>query len=436
MSEPILLKDCTIAIDAFASSEHADILIEEGRISKVGRGMSTNGIKIDCSSCVVIPGFMNGHTHSPMTLLRGVAEDMSLHDWLSKKVWPIENKLKDRHFYIGAKIAVLEMLRSGFTAAADMYFNMMQVAKAYEELSFRGILCEGVVDNFNEDETEAKLRKQKEMYRRLASLKSGIIKASLGPHATYTCSENLLRGIADFSKEEKALVHIHVAEAQEDQRMCLRRHKAREVEFLRRIGMCNSRSVYAHGVWLSDKEMKIAGEAHASVVQNAISNLKVVNGGVADITALQKKKVKVCLGTDGPASNNSLDALEMMKFAALLQKHIRKDATAITAKEIFRCATFEGYRIFLPELRGGRIAEGAVADLAVFEVDKIRHSPLLKPLGSHMVSHLVYSSSGLRARDVIVNGKLSLQDYRLPDVGEESIYEEFGRAAAELYGTG
>lgn len=434
MAEPILLKSCRFVLDPFTPERaNVDVLIEEGRISKIKERLSTNGLTIDCSNSIVVPGFMNGHTHSPMTLLRGTAEDMPLHDWLSKGVWPIEKKMKPRHIYVGAKLAVLEMLKSGFTAAADMYFHMLDVAKAYEELNFRGILCEGAIDNFDEDKAETELKLQKSMYKKLSSRRSGLIKPSLGPHATYTCSEGLLMGIAEFSEEKNALVHIHVAETEKEQEQCVKRYKVREVELLRKVGICNNRSVYAHGIWLNDKEMTIAGSAHTSVVQNAISNFKIACGGVADITTLEKKGARVCLGTDGPASNNSLDSFEMMKFAALAQKNMRKDAAIIKAKDIFRLATYEGYRVFLPELNSGRIKESATADLAVFGIDPVKHAPLVRSIKGHMLSHLVYSSAGIRAKDVIVNGKLSLHNYKLVPEKEEKIYREFGVAIKELY---
>jgi len=367
-----------------------------------------------------------------MSLLRGIAEDLPLHEWLNNKVWPLERKFKNEHYYIGSKFSIAEMLKSGFTGAADMYFKMDIVAQSYIELNFRGVLCEGVFDFFNENETENQYKRAKDYYFKLKNLGNDLIKPSLGPHATYTCSEKLLKLIAELSYELNSLVQIHVAEDLTEQELCIKKYGVREVNFLDKIGLCNERTVYAHSVWLDEEEIKLLKYRKCSAVQNTISNLKLGVGSTCNIRKLIDEGIKVCLGTDGPASNNSLDPFEMMKFSSLLQKHMYRNPAIISSKEIFKLATYGGYNIFFPELNGGIINEGNIADLAIFDLNNIRFMPLNLSDENHILAHLVFSSSGLKAKYTIVNGKLSVENYKLVNINEEKLFEEFEKAFYSL----
>jgi len=425
--EEILLKKCKLIVDAINPiRKDLDILINEGKISEIGENLSTSGILVDCSNSLIIPCFFNGHTHSPMSLLRGIAEDLPLQKWLEEKVWPLEQKLNSEFIYYGAKLSALEMLKSGFAGCADMYFSMDNVAKAFIELNFRGVLCEGLFDFFEKSQTDKQINLAREMHIKLSSLKSPLIKSSLGPHATYTCSKELLEGIAELSKEYNAIVHIHVAETQEEQEQCISRYGMREVEFLDKVGLCNERAVYAHGVWFDEKELKLLKERHASVVQNTISNLKLTAGSTCDLRKLMDLGIKCCLGTDGPASNNSLDPFEMMKFSSLMLKHMHRNPSILSSKEIFRLATYEAYKIFYPELKGGAIEKDFLADLAIFDLSEIRLKPLLFN-DTHIINHLVYSCSGMRAKHVIVNGEFSIMNYKSTRIDEEELLENFDK---------
>jgi len=423
--EEILLKNCKLIVDALNPlRKNFDILIKEGKIYEIGENLSKKGLVIDCSNCAVIPGILNGHTHTPMSILRGIAEDLPLNEWLTKRVWPLEKKFKEEHYYIGAKVSIFEMLKSGFTGASDMYFKMDVEAKAYMELNFRGILCEGIFDFFNEDETEKQYKIALDSFKKLKNLNSSLIKPSLGPHAIYTCSKELLRMISDLSKELNSLVQIHVAESFEEQEFCLKKYGKREVKFLHELGLCNERTIYAHGVWFDDEEIKLLKENNAAVVQNTISNLKLGIGSTCNIRRLIDEGIRVCLGTDGPASNNSLDAFEMLKFSALIQKHMHRNPSIISSKELFKIATYEAYKIFFPELKGGIIEKDAVADLVIIDLNNIRLKPLNINDDNHIIYHLIYSSAGMQVKHVIINGKLSVYNYKVLNVNEEELFNK------------
>src|SRR5579875_435587 len=424
--EEILLKKCKLVVDAINPiRKNIDILIEEGKISRIGESLSASGIIIDCSDSLIIPCFLNGHTHSPMSLFRGIAEDLPLHRWLEEKVWPLEQKLNNELIYYGAKLSALEMLKSGFSGCADMYFMMDYVAKAFIDLNFRGVLCEGLFDFFEKSLTDKKIKLALDMNKKLLSLNSPLIKSSFGPHATYTCSKELLEAIAELSKEFEAIVHIHVAETEDEQIQSLKRYGMREVEFLDRTGLCNERSLYAHGVWFDEKELRILKEKHASIVQNTISNLKLAAGSTCDLKRLIDLGISCCLGTDGPASNNSLDPFEMMKFSSLMLKHMYKNPAIISAKDIFKLATYDAYKILFPELKGGAVSEGYVADLAIFDLSEIKLRPLLFDDSTHIINHMVYSCSGLRAKHVIVNGDFSILNYKSTKEDEQELLNRF-----------
>lgn len=430
--EPILLKNCKYIVDSLnLLRKNKDILIIDGRIQEIGENLNKKGFVLDCSNCLVIPGMINAHTHSSMSLFRGIAEDAKLEEWLNKKIWPLESKLTAKDCYVGSKLSIMEMLYSGFVGAADMYFYMKEVAKAYIELNFRGILCEGVFDFFREDILEEKIKFVKSSFLELKSINSDIIKPSFGPHATYTCSANLLKEIAELSRIYNAPVQIHVAETLDEQEHCLKRYNMREIELLNKLGLCNERSIFAHGVWLDEKEIEILSKTGVTVVQNTISNLKLATGSTCDLRKLLDKKVKVCLGTDGPASNNSLDAFEMMKFSSLYLKNMHRDATVITSRELFRIVTYDSYKNLFPEIKGGLIEEGYVADLAIFDLNNSKLKPLIED-STHIINHLVYSSSGIRAKHVIVNGKISVFNGKLINVKEEDVIEEFEKTFENL----
>ncbi len=430
--EPILLRNCKFILDALNPlRKNKDILVIDGKIEKIGENLNKNGFIIDCEDCFVIPGMINAHTHSSMSLFRGIAEDSKLEDWLSKKIWPLESKLTAKDCYVGSKLSIMEMLTSGFVGAADMYFHMKEVAKAYIELNFRGLLCEGVFDFFREDILEEKINFVKSTFLDLKNINSELIKPSFGPHATYTCSSKLLKEIAELSKFFNAPVQIHVAETLNEQEQCLKRYGMREVEFLNSIGLCNKNAIFAHGVWLDDNEINILSKTGAVVVQNTISNLKLGTGSTCDIRKLLDSKVKVCLGTDGPASNNSLDAFEMLKFSSLYLKNMHKDPSVINSRELFRIVTYDSYKHLFPEIKGGLIEEGYVADLVVFDLNNSRFKPLTED-STHIINHLVYSSSGIKAKHVIVNGKISVFNGRLVNVKEEDLIDEFENTFEEL----
>lgn len=372
------------------------IYIEENLISEFKANEAD--VVIDGRGKLAIPGLVNLHTHSPMVLFRGYGDDMELHEWLEKRIWPLEKKLTKKLVYWGSKFAIAEMLLNGITTFNDMYFFMDGVAKAVEESGIRGFLGETLLFDKGVKETK-KLVKRK--YKRVVP--------TVAPHSIYTCSEELLEWARDFAREKGLLIHIHLSETRKEVYDSLKKGK-RPVEYLESLNFLGESVIVAHAVWVTVNEMKLLSKRKVSVAHCPISNAKLASG-VAPVPEMLKLGVNVGLGTDGAASNNSLDLFQEMKFCALIHKVYRWDPTLANAKEVFEMATLGGAKAL--GLDAGEIAEGKLADMVLLNEKSVGFQPLFDPF-----SNLVYSKP--RVTDVIVDGRLVVRDGKILtfDVGE------------------
>ena len=399
----------------------ADILIEDGKIKEIRRNITCDSAEvIDASGCLVIPSFFNAHTHSAMTLLRCVVEDMPLMDWL-REVWKIEGRMSEDDVYAGARLAILEMIKTGCGCFSDQYFHMDAVARAVEESGIRAVLGYGMIDMDDEEKRRKELREARKFVEEWKG-KSDRIELSIDPHSPYTCSEELLRESVKMAREHSLPVHIHVAETEDEVRRVVEKTGMRPVEYLDSLGLFNVRTVIAHGVWLSDGEIEILKKRGVSVAHCPASNLK-LGSGIAKVADLVKAGVKVCMGTDGAASNNSLNMLGEMKIAALLQK-VKSGVDSIASDEFLRMATENGYSAY--GIKGGKIEEGLPADIAILRKG-VSYTPLYNPVYS-----IVYSSCGFEVRDLIVDGRMLMRDGEVLTMDEEEVIGEAEARGFEL----
>ena len=389
--------------------EKCNIGIEGGKIVYVGRENLKADERINARGCLVIPGFFNAHTHSAMTLLRGYAEGLPLKEWL-EKVWEIERRLDERAVYVGAKLACVEMLKSGITCFSDMYIHMDGVAKAVRETGIRAVLGYGMADRGSEDKAKEELRIAERFIQKWNEEER--IKCMLTPHAVYTCSPDFLIRIADFAKERDLIKHIHASETIWEVRETKKKYGMSPVELLNSIGFLDDKTVLAHGVWLSERDMEIISKAKTSVAHCPSSNLK-LSSGIAKVSEMLDKGINVCLGTDGAASNNMLNMFAEIRLSALLQQLRRR---FLSPTEYIKMATENGYDAY--GIEGGTIEAGKLADLAILEITHSHH-PLHNPVNS-----VVFGSSGSEVRDVIVNGEVVVEDRNLVMVDEEGVLEE------------
>ena len=424
----ILLKNCRFVITQDEKRrifKNANVIVDDkGRIISIGKEQDKSDYVIDCKNKVVLPSLKNMHTHLAMTLFRGYGEEMKLEEWLQTKIWPAEAKLNENYVYHGTLLACAELLKNGVTAALDMYFFGEAVKRAAEKAKFRVYFSQAILDfptaEFKNSE-QAFVR-----FKKLAKQSSEYFKVLLGTHAIYTCSKETLLKAAELSSKYNAKIHIHVSETRKEVYDAVKNLGKRPVEYLHSLNFLNENVICAHAVWLTKKEISLLSEAKASIAHCPVSNLKLASGGVAYIKGMLEARVNVCLGTDGAASNNSLDMFQEMKICALLQKNHLWDAQAIKAREALDMATINAFN-FLKDEELGAIKIGRKCDLITLDLN----SAPLRPVHD-IVSNLVYSCSGSFVSDVIVSGEVVVKDRTLKTLDEEKVIEKAESKAYEL----
>ncbi|MCS7363903.1 MAG: amidohydrolase [archaeon GB-1867-035] len=422
----ILIKNCRWIVtqdEERSILKNCSVYIEDGLIAEVSSKIPVEAENvIDGSRMICLPGLINLHTHSPMSLLRGYADDLPLMEWLENKIWPVERKLSPYHCYLGALVSFMEMVKTGTTFFVDMYWNPIEIARAADEIGLKGVVSIGVLDDFKSYLRDFMIREVEKFIVDVKRFSPRVIGA-IGPHAPYTCSEELLLKCVDIAEREDCLLHIHLAETRREQALFEEKFGVREVTFLSNLGFLSPKVLAAHCVWLSKNEVKLLGESGVRVAHCPVSNMKLAVGGVAPLPELIECGVTVGLGTDGPASNNSLDMFETMKFCSLIHKHHRWDPTMASAQLVLDLATINGAKAVMLENVCGRIAEGFAADLVLLNSFEVNLLPNIFP--HSIVSHLVYSARGFNVSHVIVDGELIYSNGRFTRVDEGEIYSRF-----------
>ncbi|PIE69451.1 MAG: chlorohydrolase [Deltaproteobacteria bacterium] len=406
------------------NGEHKDILITGNRFTRIAASgyihdQYSVDKEIDGTGKAILPSLMNGHTHAAMTLLRGYADDLPLGQWLQEHIWPIEAKMTEEDIYWGTKLACLEMIRTGTTFFADMYWHLPGTVRAVQEMGIRAGLAAAFFDFGDKDKAEQAKMQIRDFHKAYASLSDRIL-FTLGPHAIYTVSRDSLAWVADYAERKDLRIHLHLSETREEVENCRAEHGMRPVEYLHSLGMLSPRLMACHCVWLDDHERELLAEHHVHIVHNPASNSKLVSGRF-DYQALAARGINVGLGTDGCASNNNLDMFEEMKLAALLAKSVADDPTVLPAQDAFALATSNMAAMY--GLECGVIQEGMLADCMLVDLDH----PQLVP-NHNLISNIVYSANGDCVDTVICNGQILMEGRNIP--GQEDILAGF-RASVE-----
>ena len=348
----------------------AAVAVEDGAILHVGAVPSDwqPDEWVDATDKLVMPGLINAHTHAAMTLLRGYADDLPLQEWLAEKIWPAEAGLTGEHVYWGALLAIVEMLRTGTTTFADMYFFMEEVARAVGESGIRASLAYGLI-GLDPSRTERELSTGLSFAREYRGAAGGRITTMLAPHAPYTCPDGFLREVIAAAEAENLYLHIHVSETELENEEMRARTGQTPTAHLEELGLFTRPVLLAHGVWLTPDDIQILCRRHAGVAHCPGSNLKLA-AGVAPVSAMLAAGVAVGLGTDGASSNNNLDLFREMHLAALVHKVREKDATAVPAVSALRLATSGGAACLGRKDSLGILAPGYRADLAFVDLNR------------------------------------------------------------------
>lgn len=399
--------------------------VEEGRIVEIAEKIKGEaGLVIDGRGKLAMPGLVNCHTHLPMTLLRGVADDLPLMTWLEDHIWPIEANLNTSHIKAGSNLGIAEMIRSGTTCFSDMYWHMETIGDCVEKSGIRAALSTPLLDVMGPDQRGALLREGEEMIRRFKG--SEMITPFLGPHAPYTCSEELLLAVKDLAGKYDVGVHIHVSETLGEVENLKKSKGMEPFEYLDSLGLLNDRFMAAHAVWVSANEIEIMKKRNVKVAHIPVSNMKIA-AGVAPVRRYLEKGIGVGLGTDGAASNNTLDMFEDLKIAALLHKVTSNDPQVVPAETALEMATIGSARAMGLEGEIGSIEVGKRADIILIDLNAAHLTPLTNP-----ISHIVYAARGSDVSQTIVDGKVLMEERELKTLDEKSVLKEAVVQAEDL----
>jgi 5-methylthioadenosine/S-adenosylhomocysteine deaminase len=428
----LLVRNATLVTqDDARSVVHGDLYCEDGRVTHVGRiaGRKEADRTLDGTGQVVLPGLVNLHTHLAMGLFRGYGDDLPLETWLRERIWPAEERLDERSMRAGVDLGLAELVRSGTTSFLDMYWmEESVVAPACRAAGVRAWAGEGMVD-VGQTEAGQPNRKLKDLERWLKAHQAKpdpLVTPCPAPHGAYTCHAETYVESARLAQEAGVPLHTHCSETRTEVHDVEASTGKRPVARIAQAGALGPRTVLAHCGWITKGEVAEIAAARASVAHCPVSNLKLATGGVAPVPELHDAGVKVGLGTDGAASNNTLDPFQTMKFAALLQKQHRWDATVLPAQRVLDMATRDAAdALHRPDL--GRLVPGATADLVMVDFRR----PHLVPCHD-AVSHLVYAASGGDVSATVVGGRVLMAEGRLETLDERRILGDVQELAEAL----
>ncbi|HOK33785.1 MAG TPA: amidohydrolase [Fervidobacterium sp.] len=407
----MILKNGLVLIDK--TLQRCDVRIDGGKIAQLEDSVEPfEGEEVyDFSDKVITPGFVNTHTHTPMAILKGVAEDLSFNDWLFKTIFPLEERLTSDAAYYGTMISMMEMAKHGVTAFCDMYFHMDTVARAVADFGMKALLTRGLTDDNGDD--AGRLDENIALHNKWHGYDDRIF-VGLGPHAPYTCSKDYLKRIIDVARVNDMIVAMHFFES-------IWEREKYTVSEIMSLGFDKVHFIPVHCVQLRTDELGMLSNAFPSI--NVASNMKLGNG-IPPILEMLNTGLTLSIGTDGPASNNSLNPLFDLRVAMLSQK--MKDPSVFTTDQAFSMLTTNGYKAL--RLEGGKIEVGSSADFAIFSTNDIQLQPLNRFLNNLLHAHTdsVFAT--------MVNGKFVYYDGEFPTIDSQEVLKQFTTFSKKVTG--
>ena len=417
----VLLPDMT--------ATRADVLVDQdgGEIISVGDPgeLSAGDETLDAEGCLVIPGLVNAHGHAAMTLLRGYADDKPLGAWLREDIWPAEAELTPGDVRAGTELGIVEMIKSGTTAFADMYFEVAEIAAAVERSGMRARIGHGIVTVGKDDEAaRADVEESIAVAREFDGNAEGRINTAVMPHSLTTVSENCLALSVEGAREIGVPIHIHANETHEEVEPIVEERGIRPLEYADELGLLGEDTFLAHGIHLDDREISLLADSGTGVIHCPASNMKLASG-MAPVETVLDAGISVGIGTDGAASNNDLDLFDELRDAAMIGKLAADSAAAVPADRVVKMATAGSAEAI--GIDSGRIEQGANADLAVVDFKKPHLTPAHDP-----VSHLAYAVRGSDVRHTVCDGEVLMRDREVLTLEEKAVCETAERRAMEL----
>lgn len=429
----ILLVNGTVVIADSRGSviENAVVAVRNGEIIACGTADTSTNYEaaetIDVKGKIIMPGLINTHTHAAMTIFRGFADDLVLQDWLENYIWPAEGKyINEETVRLGTLLAIAEMIRSGTTTFADMYFFENTVGEVAREAGIRVLLGESLIDfsTPNAATPEEGLEYTEMLLQKWQN--DSLVKVSVALHSPYTCSPELLKSGKELADKYRVPLQIHVSETESEVNDIMTRFGFTPFGYLENLGILGDNIVAAHCVHLTDDDIRLIVERKVGVSHNLQSNLKLASG-ISPIPDLSYSGAEIGLATDGASSNNDLNMFEEMDLTAKVHKAIRKDATVLDAQTVVEMATIGGAKVLGMDNRIGSVEVGKRADLIIIDTNKPHLTPMFNPY-----SHIVYAVDGADVETVIIDGKIVMRDYKLLTIDENEIMEQVRELAAQI----
>jgi len=431
----ILIKGGTlVTMDERESIVRGDLLIRDGRITRIGQSGETADITIDAAGCAVLPGFVQTHIHLCQTLFRGAADDLPLLDWLKKRVWPMEAAHTAASVRASARLGVAELIKGGTTCALTMETvnHTEEVFKVVDESGFRAIVGKCMMDKGDDvpaglhEETDNSIRESISLLEAWHGKAHGRIGYCFAPRFALSCTPELLAQVAQLARERGVMVHTHASENKNECALVESETGQRNVAYLDSLGLSGAHVLLAHCVHLDATEFETLRSTHTNVAHCPSSNLK-LGSGIAEITRMLEHGISVSLGADGAACNNRLDMFTEMRSMALLQKALH-GPEAIPAKQALRMATQGGAKALGLEKQIGSLEIGKRGDAMVVNMDSLHSTPHARDL----VSALVYSAQTADVQSVVIDGEVVMKDRKLVTLDEKAIFAEAVRESSEL----
>lgn len=391
---------------------NGNIYIENEKIKKITSDKIDFSYdkKIDGKNYLAMPGFVNAHTHVGMSLFRNFSDDVELMTWLNEKIWPLEDKLIEEDVYWASLLSHAEMIMTGTTSFADMYYFEDQTIKALEKSKMRAQISRGLT---LEDKDYTKIKENIDLFKKYENSQNGRINIALGPHAVYTTDKSYLKEINKYAKKYKMPIHIHLSETKIENDECIKRFGQSPTEVFEECGIFENKTIAAHGVYLSDKDLDILSKYDVSVVHNPSSNLK-LSSGFLDCTRVLNKKVNLAIGTDSSASNNNLSMIKEISLTSLVSKY--NNPKNLKAYDVLKMATINGAKALGLDDKIGTLEEGKLADIILIDLNNPNHTPQ-----NNLISSLPYSTFDKDVSYVIINGDLVYDNKKFVYLNEKEI---------------
>ncbi len=417
--------------DAFSCLKNGYLGIDGDRIDYLGTEAPREAydeVK-DMTGKLLLPGLVNGHTHTGMSLLRGLGSDLPLQNWLFDTIFPVEDRLTDEDLRIGMEVSLLEMIASGTTAFTDMYMSPGYTARAVAASGMKANLCRPL-QSFDPDEEPMTCRRMREMlalFDEWNGAAEGRIQVDFAIHAEYTCTERMVRTAAEEAHKRGAGMHIHLSETAAEQQNCVEKYGLTPAQWFDRLGAFDGRAYAAHCVWLTAEDRALLRERGVVAVHCPESNLK-LGSGAADVPAMAAEGLIVALGTDGAASNNNLNMMEEMHLCALLHKGLRRDPTVMPLSEVLKMATVNGAKL-QGRTDTGILTVGKKADIIAVDMDRPHLTPCIDPL-----SNLLYSAQAADVTLTMADGRILYENGEFLTLDRDRILHEARRVVRRILG--